>query len=164
MSPGSKHLHGLNTLQWKRHRNFLLQFSSFWALSSGVCGHASPCLAVCFSINFIKFIVIQVPLSCVNYSQELHVILQVLSGFSLEICFIGSQTGRPTQVFQGISLKFLISCFNIFLFQVGTQDFSRRFHATYVSWAIAYLLGLICLIRACYWGAIRVSYPEHGFA
>ncbi|EDL98468.1 transmembrane protein 55A, isoform CRA_a [Rattus norvegicus] len=47
---------------------------------------------------------------------------------------------------------------------VGTQDFSRRFHATYVSWAIAYLLGLICLIRACYWGAIRVSYPEHGFA
>ncbi|KAL6065785.1 hypothetical protein STEG23_019490 [Scotinomys teguina] len=47
---------------------------------------------------------------------------------------------------------------------VGTQDFSRRFHATYVSWAVAYLLGLICLIRACYWGAIRVSYPEHSFA
>lgn len=47
---------------------------------------------------------------------------------------------------------------------VGTQDFARRFHATYVSWAIAYLLGLICLIRACYWGAIRVSYPEHSFA
>ncbi|KAI4565979.1 hypothetical protein MJT46_009354 [Ovis ammon polii x Ovis aries] len=38
---------------------------------------------------------------------------------------------------------------------VGTQDFARRFHATYVSWAIAYLLGLVCLIRACYWGAIR---------
>ncbi|KAH0517623.1 Type 2 phosphatidylinositol 4,5-bisphosphate 4-phosphatase [Microtus ochrogaster] len=53
-------------------------------------------------------------------------------------------------------------CGNTFL--VGTQDFSRRFHATYVSWAIAYLLGLICLIRACYWGAIRVSYPEHSFA
>uniref|UniRef100_A0A2K6LEF9 Phosphatidylinositol-4,5-bisphosphate 4-phosphatase n=1 Tax=Rhinopithecus bieti TaxID=61621 RepID=A0A2K6LEF9_RHIBE len=47
---------------------------------------------------------------------------------------------------------------------VGTQDFARRFRATYVSWAIAYLLGLICLIRACYWGAIRVSYPEHSFA
>ncbi|XP_014396012.1 PREDICTED: type 2 phosphatidylinositol 4,5-bisphosphate 4-phosphatase, partial [Myotis brandtii] len=47
---------------------------------------------------------------------------------------------------------------------VGTQDFARRFHATYVLWAIAYLLGLICLIRACYWGAIRVSYPEHSFA
>ncbi|XP_025917495.1 type 2 phosphatidylinositol 4,5-bisphosphate 4-phosphatase [Apteryx rowi] len=47
---------------------------------------------------------------------------------------------------------------------VGTQDFARRFHATYVSWAIAYLLGLICLIRACYWGAIKVSYPEHSFA
>ncbi|EPY73404.1 hypothetical protein CB1_009595005 [Camelus ferus] len=41
--------------------------------------------------------------------------------------------------------------------KVGTQDFARRFHATYVSWAIAYLLGLICLIRACYWGAIRTS-------
>ncbi|KAJ7403745.1 hypothetical protein BTVI_75374 [Pitangus sulphuratus] len=39
---------------------------------------------------------------------------------------------------------------------VGTQDFARRFHATYVSWAVAYLLGLICLIRACYWGAIKV--------
>ncbi|OXB69389.1 hypothetical protein ASZ78_004879 [Callipepla squamata] len=48
--------------------------------------------------------------------------------------------------------------------EVGTQDFARRFHATYVSWAIAYLLGLICLIRACYWGAIKVSYPEHSFA
>ncbi|PNI84891.1 TMEM55A isoform 4 [Pan troglodytes] len=47
---------------------------------------------------------------------------------------------------------------------VGTPDFARRFRATYVSWAIAYLLGLICLIRACYWGAIRVSYPEHSFA
>ncbi|XP_065524638.1 type 2 phosphatidylinositol 4,5-bisphosphate 4-phosphatase isoform X2 [Lathamus discolor] len=47
---------------------------------------------------------------------------------------------------------------------VGTQDFARRYHATYVSWAIAYLLGLICLIRACYWGAIKVSYPEHSFA
>ncbi|XP_023776556.1 type 2 phosphatidylinositol 4,5-bisphosphate 4-phosphatase isoform X2 [Cyanistes caeruleus] len=47
---------------------------------------------------------------------------------------------------------------------VGTQDFARRFHATYVSWAVAYLLGLICLIRACYWGAIKVSYPEHSFA
>ncbi|XP_023971629.1 type 2 phosphatidylinositol 4,5-bisphosphate 4-phosphatase isoform X1 [Physeter macrocephalus] len=47
---------------------------------------------------------------------------------------------------------------------VGTQGFARRFHATYVSWAVAYLLGLICLIRACYWGAIRVSYPEHSFA
>lgn len=72
--------------------------------------------------------------------------------------------GGPTQVFPAdIFLKFLISLF-IFLFQVGTQDFSRRFHATYVSWAIAYLIGLICLIRACYWGAIRVSYPEHSFA
>ncbi|MBN3285941.1 PP4P2 phosphatase, partial [Polyodon spathula] len=47
---------------------------------------------------------------------------------------------------------------------VGTQDFARRFHATYVSWAFAYLLGLICLVRACYWGAIKVSYPEHTFA
>ncbi|NWY40761.1 PP4P2 phosphatase, partial [Sylvia atricapilla] len=47
---------------------------------------------------------------------------------------------------------------------VGTQDFARQFHATYVSWAVAYLLGLICLIRACYWGAIKVSYPEHSFA
>ncbi|XP_053102305.1 type 2 phosphatidylinositol 4,5-bisphosphate 4-phosphatase isoform X3 [Hemicordylus capensis] len=47
---------------------------------------------------------------------------------------------------------------------VGTQDFARNFHATYVSWAIAYLLGLVCLIRACYWGAIKVSYPEHSFA
>jgi len=48
--------------------------------------------------------------------------------------------------------------------QVGTQDFARRFHATYVSWAFAYLLGLICLVRACYWGAIKVSYPENTFA
>uniref|UniRef100_A0A8C4TI31 Phosphatidylinositol-4,5-bisphosphate 4-phosphatase n=1 Tax=Erpetoichthys calabaricus TaxID=27687 RepID=A0A8C4TI31_ERPCA len=47
---------------------------------------------------------------------------------------------------------------------VGTQDFARRYHATYVSWAFAYLLGLICLVRACYWGAIKVSYPEHSFA
>ncbi|XP_077788991.1 type 2 phosphatidylinositol 4,5-bisphosphate 4-phosphatase isoform X4 [Podarcis muralis] len=53
-------------------------------------------------------------------------------------------------------------CGNTFL--VGTQDFARNFHATYVSWAIAYLLGLVCLIRACYWGAIKVSYPEHSFA
>nr|XP_033698759.1 type 2 phosphatidylinositol 4,5-bisphosphate 4-phosphatase [Tursiops truncatus] len=53
-------------------------------------------------------------------------------------------------------------CGNTFL--VGTQGFARRFHATYVSWAVAYFLGLICLIRACYWGAIRVSYPEHSFA
>ncbi|KAM7236378.1 hypothetical protein CapIbe_012050 [Capra ibex] len=43
---------------------------------------------------------------------------------------------------------------------VGTQDFARRFHATYVSWAIAYLLGLVCLIRACYWGAIRAQPPN----
>ncbi|KAG9355501.1 hypothetical protein JZ751_000339 [Albula glossodonta] len=47
---------------------------------------------------------------------------------------------------------------------VGTQDFARRYHATYVSWAFAYLLGLICLVRACYWGAIKVSYPENSFA
>uniref|UniRef100_A0A803TUK2 Phosphatidylinositol-4,5-bisphosphate 4-phosphatase n=1 Tax=Anolis carolinensis TaxID=28377 RepID=A0A803TUK2_ANOCA len=47
---------------------------------------------------------------------------------------------------------------------VGTQDFARTYHATYVSWAVAYLLGLVCLIRACYWGAIKVSYPEHSFA
>ncbi|XP_069601613.1 type II phosphatidylinositol 4,5-bisphosphate 4-phosphatase-like [Ranitomeya imitator] len=47
---------------------------------------------------------------------------------------------------------------------IGTQDFARLFHATYVSWAVAYLLGLVCLDRACYWGAIRVSYPEHTFA
>ncbi|KAI2652741.1 Type 2 phosphatidylinositol 4,5-bisphosphate 4-phosphatase [Labeo rohita] len=47
---------------------------------------------------------------------------------------------------------------------VGTQDFARRYHATYVSWAFAYLLGLICLVRACYWGAIKVSYPENTFA
>ncbi|MGH0127629.1 UNVERIFIED_CONTAM: hypothetical protein FKN15_036609 [Acipenser sinensis] len=47
---------------------------------------------------------------------------------------------------------------------VGTQDFARHYHATYVSWAFAYLLGLICLVRACYWGAIKVSYPEHSFA
>nr|DBA24138.1 TPA: hypothetical protein GDO54_011837 [Pyxicephalus adspersus] len=47
---------------------------------------------------------------------------------------------------------------------VGTQDFARHFRATYVSWAVAYLLGLVCLIRACYWGAIKVSYPEHTFA
>ncbi|RXM99774.1 Type 2 phosphatidylinositol 4,5-bisphosphate 4-phosphatase [Acipenser ruthenus] len=53
-------------------------------------------------------------------------------------------------------------CSNTFL--VGTQGFARRYHATYVSWAFAYLLGLICLVRACYWGAIKVSYPEHSFA
>ncbi|KAK3508158.1 hypothetical protein QTP70_015356 [Hemibagrus guttatus] len=47
---------------------------------------------------------------------------------------------------------------------VGTQEFASRYHATYVSWAFAYLLGLICLVRACYWGAIRVSYPENTFA
>ncbi|XP_016369178.1 type 2 phosphatidylinositol 4,5-bisphosphate 4-phosphatase-like isoform X1 [Sinocyclocheilus rhinocerous] len=47
---------------------------------------------------------------------------------------------------------------------VGTQDFARRYHATYVSWAFAYLLGLICLIRAFYWGVIKVSYPENTFA
>ncbi|MBN3279579.1 PP4P2 phosphatase, partial [Polyodon spathula] len=47
---------------------------------------------------------------------------------------------------------------------VGTQDFARRYRATYVSWAFAYLLGLICLVRACYWGAVKVSYPEHSFA
>ncbi|MED6278039.1 Type 2 phosphatidylinositol 4,5-bisphosphate 4-phosphatase [Characodon lateralis] len=47
---------------------------------------------------------------------------------------------------------------------VGTRDFARRYNATYVSWAFAYLLGLICLIRACYWGAIKVSYPENSFA
>uniref|UniRef100_A0A9J8BZ98 Phosphatidylinositol-4,5-bisphosphate 4-phosphatase n=1 Tax=Cyprinus carpio carpio TaxID=630221 RepID=A0A9J8BZ98_CYPCA len=47
---------------------------------------------------------------------------------------------------------------------VGTQDFARRYHATYVSWAFAYLLGLICLVRACYWGVIKVSYPENTFA
>ncbi|XP_063307335.1 type 2 phosphatidylinositol 4,5-bisphosphate 4-phosphatase isoform X2 [Pelobates fuscus] len=40
---------------------------------------------------------------------------------------------------------------------VGTQDFARRFHATYVSWAVSYLLGLVCLIRACYWGAIKAK-------
>ncbi|XP_063041429.1 type 2 phosphatidylinositol 4,5-bisphosphate 4-phosphatase isoform X1 [Engraulis encrasicolus] len=47
---------------------------------------------------------------------------------------------------------------------VGTQEFASRYAATYVSWAFAYLLGLICLIRACYWGAIKVSYPENTFA
>ncbi|XP_013917585.1 PREDICTED: type 2 phosphatidylinositol 4,5-bisphosphate 4-phosphatase [Thamnophis sirtalis] len=47
---------------------------------------------------------------------------------------------------------------------VGTQDFARTFHATYVSWAVAYLFGLVCLVRACYWGAVKVSYPEHSFA
>uniref|UniRef100_A0A3B4XJB7 Phosphatidylinositol-4,5-bisphosphate 4-phosphatase n=1 Tax=Seriola lalandi dorsalis TaxID=1841481 RepID=A0A3B4XJB7_SERLL len=47
---------------------------------------------------------------------------------------------------------------------VGTRDFASRYNATYVSWAFAYLLGLICLIRACYWGAIKVSYPENSFA
>ncbi|KAL7829386.1 hypothetical protein AOLI_G00302710 [Acnodon oligacanthus] len=30
---------------------------------------------------------------------------------------------------------------------VGTQDFASRYHATYVSWAFAYLLGLICLMQ-----------------
>ncbi|MGH0142121.1 UNVERIFIED_CONTAM: hypothetical protein FKN15_029174 [Acipenser sinensis] len=40
---------------------------------------------------------------------------------------------------------------------VGTQGFARRYHATYVSWAFAYLLGLICLVRACYWGAIKMN-------
>ncbi|KAM8885004.1 type 2 phosphatidylinositol 4,5-bisphosphate 4-phosphatase isoform 2-T2 [Synchiropus picturatus] len=47
---------------------------------------------------------------------------------------------------------------------VGTRDFANRYNATYVSWAFAYLLGLICLIRACYWGVIKVSYPENSFA
>ncbi|XP_067356818.1 type 2 phosphatidylinositol 4,5-bisphosphate 4-phosphatase isoform X2 [Channa argus] len=47
---------------------------------------------------------------------------------------------------------------------VGTRGFASRYNATYVSWAFAYLLGLICLIRACYWGAIKVSYPENSFA
>ncbi|XP_062266461.1 type 2 phosphatidylinositol 4,5-bisphosphate 4-phosphatase isoform X2 [Platichthys flesus] len=47
---------------------------------------------------------------------------------------------------------------------VGTRDFASRYNATYVSWAFAYLVGLICLIRACYWGAIKVSYPENSFA
>ncbi|KAM8967600.1 type 2 phosphatidylinositol 4,5-bisphosphate 4-phosphatase isoform 1-T1 [Pelodytes ibericus] len=47
---------------------------------------------------------------------------------------------------------------------VGTQDFARHFHATYVSWVVSYFFGLVCLIRACYWGAIKVSYPEHSFA
>ncbi|XP_029701118.1 type 2 phosphatidylinositol 4,5-bisphosphate 4-phosphatase isoform X1 [Takifugu rubripes] len=47
---------------------------------------------------------------------------------------------------------------------VGTRGFASRYNATYVSWAVAYLLGLICLIRACYWGAIKVSYPENSFA
>ncbi|KAM3596795.1 uncharacterized protein V6R79_021059 [Siganus canaliculatus] len=47
---------------------------------------------------------------------------------------------------------------------VGTRAFASRYNATYVSWAFAYLLGLICLIRACYWGAIKVSYPENSFA
>ncbi|KAJ8273272.1 hypothetical protein GJAV_G00099660 [Gymnothorax javanicus] len=59
---------------------------------------------------------------------------------------------------------------------VGTQDFARRYHATYVSWAFAYLLGLLCLavhnqpspvlynpdlvqimdftLKSCYWPAI----------
>lgn len=50
------------------------------------------------------------------------------------------------------------------LHQVGTRGFASRYNATYVSWAFAYLLGLICLIRACYWGAIKVSYPENSFA
>lgn len=48
--------------------------------------------------------------------------------------------------------------------QVGTRNFASRYNATYVSWAFAYLMGLICLIRACYWGAIKVSYPENSFA
>ncbi|KAJ3609722.1 hypothetical protein NHX12_024233 [Muraenolepis orangiensis] len=47
---------------------------------------------------------------------------------------------------------------------VGTRDFASRYNAVYVSWAVAFLLGLICLIRACYWGAIKVSYPENSFA
>ncbi|XP_070297535.1 type 2 phosphatidylinositol 4,5-bisphosphate 4-phosphatase-like [Salvelinus sp. IW2-2015] len=47
---------------------------------------------------------------------------------------------------------------------VGTQNFASRYHAIYVSWAFSYLLGLICLIRACYWGAIKVSYPENSFS
>uniref|UniRef100_A0A6I8R505 Phosphatidylinositol-4,5-bisphosphate 4-phosphatase n=1 Tax=Xenopus tropicalis TaxID=8364 RepID=A0A6I8R505_XENTR len=32
---------------------------------------------------------------------------------------------------------------------VGTQDFARRFHATYVSWAVAYLVGLAEEQRNC---------------
>ncbi|XP_061752711.1 type 2 phosphatidylinositol 4,5-bisphosphate 4-phosphatase [Nerophis ophidion] len=47
---------------------------------------------------------------------------------------------------------------------VGTRDFAARYSATYLSWALAYLLGLICLLRACYWGAITVSHHENCFA
>lgn len=64
-----------------------------------------------------------------------------------------------------LNVKFSLTLsFSVFCQQVGTRDFASRYNATYVSWAFAYLLGLICLIRACYWGAIKVSYPENSFA
>lgn len=59
-----------------------------------------------------------------------------------------------------VVLVFIYVCFQ----QVGTRDFARRYNATYVSWALAYLVGVICLVRACYWGAIKISYPENSFA
>ncbi|XP_068603253.1 type 2 phosphatidylinositol 4,5-bisphosphate 4-phosphatase isoform X2 [Brachionichthys hirsutus] len=47
---------------------------------------------------------------------------------------------------------------------VGTRDFARQCNGMYAMWALAYLLGLFCLIRAGYWGAIKISYPENSFA
>ncbi|XP_059971342.1 type 2 phosphatidylinositol 4,5-bisphosphate 4-phosphatase-like [Mesoplodon densirostris] len=49
-------------------------------------------------------------------------------------CCCAYITIRAICIFTGVGLT------------VGTQGFARQFHATYVSWAVAYLLALTCLI------------------
>lgn len=68
-------------------------------------------------------------------------------------------TKKPTQ----ISVSNL---FTILLFILGyTQDFARRFHATYVSLSNCLSLRFgLPYPGACYWGASKSSYPEHSFA
>uniref|UniRef100_A0A8C4X0Z6 Phosphatidylinositol-4,5-bisphosphate 4-phosphatase n=1 Tax=Eptatretus burgeri TaxID=7764 RepID=A0A8C4X0Z6_EPTBU len=43
---------------------------------------------------------------------------------------------------------------------VGTLHLALNYKGIYAAWSVAYLLGLVCLLQACYWSCIKVSCPQ----
>ncbi|XP_072885341.1 type 1 phosphatidylinositol 4,5-bisphosphate 4-phosphatase-like [Hemitrygon akajei] len=41
---------------------------------------------------------------------------------------------------------------------------ARHYHGIYAAWAVPITLSVCCLVRACYWGCMRVSHPIQNFS
>ncbi|XP_061431928.1 type 1 phosphatidylinositol 4,5-bisphosphate 4-phosphatase-like [Lethenteron reissneri] len=43
---------------------------------------------------------------------------------------------------------------------VGTEKMAREHRGIYAAWILIYVIGLAVLLRACYWGCLKVSQPQ----